>query len=136
MIEINKMIDTLIRVRKLTQTEISEQTGISQSNLSKFLNTDCELRSNNLTNLLLVLGIDLKNEIQKQINITIGVQEKEHHTIGAAVETLLNDIDPITARTIIETLSSRTQSISNKGNTQAMEVVNNFKLSLMNKRGS
>ena len=76
MIEINKMIDTLIRVRKLTQTEISEQTGISQSNLSKFLNTECEIRSNNLTNLLLTLGIDLKLEIQKQINDSVGVKDK------------------------------------------------------------
>ena len=126
MIEINKMIDTLIRVRKLTQTEISEQTGISQSNLSKFLNTECEIRSNNLTNLLLTLGIDLKLEIQKQINDSVGVKDKSQSSFGTAVETLLRATDPITAGTFID---KPNQQVSD-----AIVVVNNFKSSLKNKR--
>lgn len=125
------LVDTIIRLKRHTQAEVSEKAGVHPSNLSKFLNGETDIRASSLTGILDSVGVNLESILENEIDVLIG--KKRSTTIGQALEVLLNQADPMTARTILETLSKRSASQSPAAH-EALSVVNSYKSNLKSAR--
>lgn len=129
---VHTLVDTIIRLQRRSQTEVSADSGVHPSNLSKFLNGDTDIRSSSLKEILNVVGVNLESVLESKIDSLIG--KKRSDNIGQALEVLLSSADPMTARTILETLSKRSKSETTPAVTEALTVVNGFKSKLKSAR--
>ena len=121
------LVDTIIRLKRHTQAEVSESSGVHPSNLSKFLNGDTDIRASSLTGILDSVGVNLESILENEIDSLIG--KKRSSTVGQALEVLLGQADPMTAKTILDTLSKRT-SDENPSVREALSVVDGYKSKL------
>lgn len=121
------LVDTIIRLKRHTQAEVSETAGVHPSNLSKFLNGETDIRASSLTGILDSVGVNLESILENEIDTLIG--KKRSSTVGQALEVLLNQADPMTARTILETLSKRAKEDAPAVH-EALSVVNSYKAKL------
>ncbi|GIL17056.1 MAG: hypothetical protein BroJett040_08070 [Oligoflexia bacterium] len=120
------LVDTVIRLKRASQSEMAEKTGIHPSNLSKFLNGETDIRISSLEKILETLDISLEQVLESEIEKLIG-KRKEAKSVGHAIELLLREADPISAKTFIDSLSSRVKPKTNKSLVSALDVVNDFK---------
>jgi transcriptional regulator with XRE-family HTH domain len=129
------LIDTIMRLKRCTQAEIAEKAGLHRSNLSRFLAGDIDMRMSSLESILSALDISLEEVLQKEINQIIG-KKSERDTLGDALEVLLKQADPITARTMIESLAARSKAKTRDRHVlDALTVVNSYKSKLRVIRG-
>lgn len=126
MSRIAALVDTVIRLRRASQAELAVKAGIHPSNLSKFLSGDTDIRISSLEKILESLEISLEDVLETEVEKLIG-RKKESKSVGQAIELLLQEADPISAKTFIDSLSSRAKKKSNKNLTSALEVVNDYK---------
>lgn len=129
---VHTLVDTIIRLQRRSQTDVSERSGVHPSNLSKFLNGDTDIRSSSLKEILRAVGVNLESILEKEIDVLIG--KKRTDNVGQALEVLLGHSDPMTARTILETLSKRSKNETNPAVTEALSVVNGYKSKLKSAR--
>jgi len=120
------LVDTVIRLRRASQADLAEKTGIHPSNLSKFLSGDTDIRISSLEKILETLEISLEEVLETEVEKLIG-RKKESKSVGQAIELLLQEADPISAKTFIESLSSRVKTTQKKEIVTALNVVNDFK---------
>ncbi len=123
------LVDTVIRLRRASQTDLAAQAGIHPSNLSKFLSGDTDIRISSLAKILDTLGISLEEVLESEVEKLLG-RTSESKSVGQAIEILLKEADPISAKTFIESLSSRVKPKSNKNLAAALEVVNDYRTKL------
>lgn len=120
------LVDTVIRLRRASQADLAEKAGIHPSNLSKFLSGDTDIRISSLEKILETLEISLEEVLETEVEKLIG-RKKESKSVGQAIELLLQEADPISAKTFIESLSSRVKTKQKKEIVTALNVVNDFK---------
>ncbi len=130
--QVRTLIDTIIRLKRLSQAEVSNRSGVHPSNLSKFLNGETELRSGSLVEVLEALDIHLSAVLENQIEDLLG--KRKSASMGEAMETLLGEVDPVAAKTIIETLEKRVKARSHPGVKTALNVVKDYKANLKSVR--
>lgn len=120
------LVDTVIRLRRASQSDLAEKAGIHPSNLSKFLSGDTDIRISSLEKILETLDISLEEVLESEVEKLIG-KKKESKSVGQAIELLLQETDPISAKTFIDSLSARVKPKANKSVSSALDVVNNYK---------
>lgn len=120
------LVDTVIRLRRASQADLAERAGIHPSNLSKFLSGETDIRISSLEKILETLEISLEDVLESEVEKLIG-RKKESKSVGQAIELLLKEADPISAKTFIDSLSSRMKTKQKKEITAALDVVNEFK---------
>ncbi|MFP5519672.1 MAG: helix-turn-helix domain-containing protein [Bdellovibrionia bacterium] len=120
------LVDTVIRLRRASQADLAERAGIHPSNLSKFLSGETDIRISSLEKILETLEISLEDVLESEVEKLIG-RKKESKSVGQAIEYLLKEADPISAKTFIDSLSSRMKTKQKKEITAALDVVNDFK---------
>jgi hypothetical protein len=120
------LVDTIIRLKRTTQTDLSERSAVHPSNLSKFLSGESDMRSSSMISILENLGIDLEKILENEIESLIG-KPKENGSVGEALEILISKSDPFTAKTILESLSSKVKPSKDKNLIQALETVKSYK---------
>lgn len=120
------LVDTVIRLRRASQADLAERAGIHPSNLSKFLSGETDIRISSLEKILETLEISLEDVLESEVEKLIG-RKKESKSVGQAIEYLLKEADPISAKTFIDSLSSRMKTKQKKEITAALDVVNEFK---------
>lgn len=126
MSRVHALVDTVIRLKRASQADLAERTGMHQSNLSKFLAGDTDIRISSLEKILENLDISLEHILESEIEKLIG-KKKETKSVGHAIEVLLQEADPISAKTFIDSLSSRVKTKPGKNISSALEIVNDFK---------
>lgn len=126
MSKVSSLVDTVIRLKNSSQSEVASKTGMNPSNLSKFLNGDTDIRISSLEKILETLNINLSEVLELEIEKLSG-RKSESKSIGQAIEVLLKASDPITAKTFIDSLSSRVKSKQKKEVISALDTINNFK---------
>lgn len=120
------LIDTVIRLRRASQVDLAAKAGINPSNLSKFLSGDTDIRISSLEKILDSLEISLEDVLESEVEKLLG-RKKENRSVGHALELLLQEADPISAKTFIDSLSARMKSKSKKEITAALTIVNDYK---------
>lgn len=120
------LVDTVIRLRRASQADLADRAGIHPSNLSKFLSGDTDIRISSLEKILETLEISLEEVLENEVEKLIG-RKKESKSVGQAIELLLQEADPISAKTFIDSLSSRMKTKQKKEVTAALSVVNDYK---------
>ena len=134
MSRIPSLIDTVMRLRRSTQAQVAEKANLHRSNLSRFLAGEIDMRMSSLESILKALNIDLEELLEKEINQIVG-KSSSKDTLGEALEILLRRADPITARTMLESLAARSRKKDRQIN-DALSVVNNYKSKLRTVRGN
>ena len=102
---IGEKINFLIQGMKVKQVEISNSTGISTSQLNKFLNGNSELNSQNLIKLLCFIGIDINEIINKKIAKIGNFKISSDMNPGESFEVLINLMNKTEKKAAIEHLS-------------------------------
>lgn len=97
-------VKTLMTLRGINQTELSKLAGVSITALSRFFNENTELRAESIFKVLGVLGVDIERATKHEINKALGNQDEI--TVGEDLAFLLDKSDPITRRTIADSLLS------------------------------
>lgn len=120
------LVDTVIRLRRASQADLAERAGIHPSNLSKFLSGETDIRISSLEKILDTLDISLEEVLELEVEKLIG-RKRESKSVGHAIELLLQEADPISAKTFIDSLSSRMKTKQKKEVTAALSVMNDFK---------
>jgi len=126
MSRVHTLVDTIIRLKRTSQADVSEKSGVHPSNLSKFLNGDSDIRSSSLVGIMNALNISLEEILEKEIEQLIG-KKTSGKSLGDALETLVKEADPITAKTLLDSLSTRVKNKENKMVIGALMVINDFK---------
>lgn len=96
------LVKTLMTLRGVNQTELSKQTGVSVTAISRFLNNSSELRSEAMLKILSTLGADVTSVVKKEISKALG--DEDDLSIGEDIRFLLEQTSPITRKTIADTL--------------------------------
>lgn len=96
------LVKTLMTLKGVSQTDISNQTGVSVAAISRFMNGASELRSEALFKILSVLGTDVNYLIKKEINQVIG--NSVDVSIGEDIKALIEKSSPINKKTITDTI--------------------------------
>lgn len=120
------LVDTVIRLRRASQADLAERAGIHPSNLSKFLSGETDIRISSLEKILDTLDISLEEVLELEVEKLIG-RKRESKSVGQAIELLLQEADPISAKTFLDSLSSRMKTKQKKEVTAALGVMNDFK---------
>lgn len=134
MSRIPSLIDTMMRLKRSTQAQVAEKAKLHRSNLSRFLAGEIDMRMSSLESILKALDIDLEEILEREINQMVG-KSNPKDTLGEALEILLKRTDPITARTMLESLAARSRKKDRQIN-DALSVVNSYKSKLRVVRGN
>lgn len=122
------LINTLIQAKNLSQKEVAQKAEVHTSNLSKFLSGETDMRLSTFIKLMETLEVDIISILQSEVDRSLG-RSSNNITVGQAVENLLNEVEPITARTILNSISSRIKNDSNKKIENSLKVLNGFHFS-------
>ena len=101
-------VKTLMTLRGINQSDLSKQAGVSVTALSRFFNENTDLRAESIFKVLRVLGVDIERATKQEINKALGNQDEL--TLGEDLSFLLDKADPITRRTIADSLLSNFKS--------------------------
>lgn len=127
-LETVKLINTLMTLRKIKPADLAKKTKVSKASISKFLNQKSDLRAEALIKILAVLGTDFDSIMMTEINNALG-QGKEQ-SIGEDIRYLLENADPITRKTITDTLIASFKSEKNFEIKSRLQRVKRFKDSI------
>ena len=133
MSRVASLIDTVVRLRRASQSELAVEAGIASSNLSRFLSGETDIRLSSLEKILKALDINLEDVVEAEIEKLLG-RKKETNSVGHAIELLLKEADPISARTFIDSLSSRVKPKSGRAIAIALDVVKDYKSKIKTSR--
>lgn len=128
MSKIPVLIDTIMRLQRKTQAAVAKKAELHHSNLSRFLSGHIDMRMSSLNAILKTLNIHLEEILEKEVKRLLG-QKGDAETLGEAVEALLRRTDPLTAKTILETLLARNRS-SDSFSKSAISIVKDYKNNL------
>lgn len=103
-----KQVKALMALRGVSRSELSRMTGVSAAAVSRFLKEETELRSEALVKILDVLGADIDRLVSREITKALG--QADELSLGEDFGFLLDKTDPITRRTITDTLISSFKS--------------------------
>lgn len=98
------LVKTLVSLQGINQTELANATGVSVTAISRFLNSNSDLRSDALLKILSALGTDVGTVMKREINKALG--NEDEFSIGEDIRHLLEQTPPIARKTITDTLIS------------------------------
>lgn len=124
-LETVKLINTLMSLRKIKPAELAKRTNVSKASLSKFLNQKSDLRAEALIKILSALGTDFDSIMMTEINNALGQGKQE--SIGEDIRFLMENADPITRKTIADTLIASFKSEKNHEIKSRLQRVRRFK---------
>lgn len=108
-----KQIETLMKLRKITQADLAKKSGMHRANLCRYLAGDTDIRVTSLVSLLAALDVNCEEFLEREIHSSSLVENHlAPESIGHALEVLLRSIDPIAAKTLLKSLLIRTQNLS------------------------
>lgn len=122
------LIKTLMTLRGVSQADLSRQTGVSVTALSRYFNEATELRSQSFVKLLQFLGANVDDLIKKEINTVIGNDDAS--SIGEDIRFLLEQSSPITRKTITDTLISSLKNDKNPDTRNRIQRLKKYKDSI------
>ena len=126
------LLDTIIRLKRISQADLSEQIGINRSSMNRFLSGETDIRASSLIQILESLGIHLESLLENEIDRQIG--KRKATSVGEALETLVREADPVTARTILDSLAKQVKGTKNPSLQQALSVISELRLELKSVR--
>ena len=94
-------------LRGFNQIELAEKSEVSTTSLSRFFNEESDLRSDALLRVLAVLGADVEKFVKRELTRALGVEDDQ--TVVEDIGFLLAKSDPITRKTITDTLIARSK---------------------------
>lgn len=115
-------------LRGVSQADLSRQTGVSVTALSRYFNEATELRSQSFVKLLQFLGANVDDLIKKEINTVIGNDDAS--SIGEDIRFLLEQSSPITRKTITDTLISSLKNDKNPDTRNRIQRLKKYKDSI------
>lgn len=115
-------------LRGVSQADLSRQTGVSVTALSRYFNEATELRSESFVKLLQFLGANVDDLIKKEINTVIGNDDAS--SIGEDIRFLLEQSSPITRKTITDTLISSLKNDKNPDTRNRIQRLKKYKDSI------
>ncbi len=115
-------------LRRVSQADLSRQTGVSVTALSRYFNEATELRSQSFVKLLQFLGANVDDLIKKEINTVIGNDDAS--SIGEDIRFLLEQSSPITRKTITDTLISSLKNDKNPDTRNRIQRLKKYKDSI------
>ncbi len=119
-----ELLETLMRLKGLSQAGLALKAGLHRSNLCRLLAGEIDIRMSSLQAVLGALGISLddflKDEIRKQAN-----EEPKPKGVGDAFEAVLKNSDPITRKTLLSTVTARA-SLKNPDVADAVRLLNSY----------
>lgn len=98
------LVKTLMTLRGVNQSDLSKETGVSVTTISRFLNGSTELKSEALLKILSSLGTDVNSIVKSEINKALG--NADDLSIGDDIRYLMEQASPIARKTIAETIIS------------------------------
>jgi len=98
------LVKTLMTLRGVNQSDLSKDTGVSVTTISRFLNGSTELKSEALLKILSSLGTDVNSIVKSEINKALG--NADDLSIGDDIRYLMEQASPIARKTIAETIIS------------------------------
>jgi transcriptional regulator with XRE-family HTH domain len=129
---VHTLIDTIIRLKRLSQVDVAERSGIHASNLSKFLNGETDIRASSLTEIMNALDVSLETMLESEIESLLG--KKKSDSVGEAFETLMSETDPFAAKAMLETLAKHVQRPTHPDVKSALNVMSAYKSTLRSVR--
>lgn len=133
MSRIPMLVDSILRLKRMPQKQVAERAGLNPSNLNKFLNGHTDIKLSSLQSILDTAEIDIESLLEHELEKLMG-SKKKTESVGEAFETLISATDPITAKTIIESLANRSKSAKDKTIQDAVIVMSDFKSKLATTR--
>lgn len=98
------LVKTLMTLRGVNQSDLSKDTGVSVTTISRFLTGSTELKSEALLKILSSLGTDVNSIVKSEINKALG--NADDLSIGDDIRYLMEQASPIARKTIAETIIS------------------------------
>lgn len=109
---VNTIVNTLIKLKGTSQSNLSSKLGISRTHLNRFLNSEADLSSQKFISLLNVLDINIADIITNEVNKILGSTNKSK-SLGESIEYVLSSLRPNSRKAIlIQLLSSIDESRS------------------------
>lgn len=113
MATVPRLLSTIITAKNTSALQVAKASSIPSSSLTRYLAGETDLRSSSLIKVLENLGIDLESLLAKRMQDLLN-ESAESSELGEALETLVRESDPISARTILQTVAVRSNSNSKK----------------------
>lgn len=105
-VPINTKINTILKLRDVSQTSLAIELGISRSHLNRYLNSEVDLSSQKLASLLEALGFDLNTILDQEISNLLGYK-KCNKSLGESLESTIKNLRPISRKAILNQLLSK-----------------------------
>ena len=114
-----KQIETLMKIRQISQADLANRSGMHRANLCRYLAGETDIRTTSLVSLLSALDVsfdDLLNQKIQKLNSQMAPSTPL--TLGDAVEILIGHLDSITAKTLLKTLVLRSEGLAKNGHVE------------------
>ena len=102
------LVKALMSLRGFNQKELAKKTGVTVSVVSRFLRHETEIQTESLHKMLAALGVDVEKLVQRELTKALGAMDGQ--SLGEDIGFLIERADPITRKTILETLISSFKS--------------------------
>lgn len=122
------LVKTLMSLRGVNQTELSKSTGVSVTAISRFLNGNSDLRSDAMLKILSALGTDVGTVMKREINKALG--QEDDLSIGEDIRFLLEQSQPITRKTVTDTLIASFKNDKNSDTKQRIARLKKYRESI------
>lgn len=122
------LVKTLMSLRNVNQTELSKSTGVSVTAISRFLNGNSDLRSDAMLKILSALGTDVGTVMKREINKALG--HEDDLSIGEDIRFLLEQSQPITRKTVTDTLIASFKNDKNSDTKQRIARLKKYRESI------
>lgn len=122
------LVKTLMSLRGINQTELSKSTGVSVTAISRFLNGNSDLRSDAMLKILSALGTDVGTVMKREINKALG--QEDDLSIGEDIRFLLEQSQPITRKTVTDTLIASFKNDKNSDTKQRIARLKKYRESI------
>jgi len=122
-------INVLLNLLDLTQAKVSEESDVSRSNLNRFLRGQTNIRSDSFVKLLATLGVNVNELLSLKLKEALG-EKTSQRQIGQDIENIFLHLDPLVAKTLIDTIVSRSKKFKSKGLIEAVANLTEFRATL------
>ncbi|MGZ3769345.1 MAG: helix-turn-helix domain-containing protein [Bdellovibrio sp.] len=125
----NKVIDKisdLMRLKNVTQAEISERIGVSKPTISNFFQGKSDLRAKSLEQILKYLGVDIVRAINETIIKGVSVNKNSHRVLINDVEILLNSLEKTPRNAVLKTLLKVSSRLKDDEEIKAQESIKQY----------
>lgn len=121
----------LVKTTGRTQSELADSIGMPVSQLNRFLNGHSDLNAENLTNVLLALGINLDEIVTTKIRKQVDNEGAEVENVSDCINFLFRSLDEMGQQTYLKSLAWAAKVSSKNSLPKRVEDVLSRKLKLI-----